>query len=106
MSDADHFLWAILDNPDEDGPRLAFADWLAGHGESAHAELIRLQCALAARPEADELWLEQKLREEELWPALRDRWKDAFEELEWHRSAKPIGVEEFRRGFFNHPVHL
>jgi uncharacterized protein (TIGR02996 family) len=34
---------AILDNPEDDTPRLVFADWLEEHGESDRAELIRTQ---------------------------------------------------------------
>jgi uncharacterized protein (TIGR02996 family) len=41
------FLEAIAAVPDEDGPRLVFADWLEEQGESNYAEFIRLQCRLA-----------------------------------------------------------
>jgi uncharacterized protein (TIGR02996 family) len=44
MSDAD-FLRIILAEPDSDGPRLVYADWLDEHGQSARAEFIRVQCA-------------------------------------------------------------
>jgi uncharacterized protein (TIGR02996 family) len=37
---------AIAANPDDDTPRLAFADWLQEHGEESRAEFIRLQCEL------------------------------------------------------------
>jgi uncharacterized protein (TIGR02996 family) len=33
----------ILDDPEQDAPRLILADWLEEHGEATHAELIRLQ---------------------------------------------------------------
>jgi uncharacterized protein (TIGR02996 family) len=49
-SHADAFLEAILQDPDDDTPRLVFADWLEEQGDSAsaaRAEFIRLQCALA-----------------------------------------------------------
>jgi len=39
------FLADILANPDEDGPRLVFADWLAQRGDP-RGELINVQCAL------------------------------------------------------------
>ena len=38
---------AILDAPEDDVPRLAYADWLEEHGYDARAEFIRLQCRLA-----------------------------------------------------------
>ena len=41
------FLRTIIDAPDDDGPRLVYADWLEEHGETARAEFIRVQCELA-----------------------------------------------------------
>lgn len=38
----------IRDCPDEDGPRLVYADWLDEAGECARAEFIRIQCNRAA----------------------------------------------------------
>jgi uncharacterized protein (TIGR02996 family) len=40
----------FIDNPEDDLPRLVFADWQEEHGQIAHAELIRVQCALAVPP--------------------------------------------------------
>jgi uncharacterized protein (TIGR02996 family) len=37
----DEFLRAIIDSPDDDAPRLVFADWLDEHGETERAEFIR-----------------------------------------------------------------
>src|SRR5262249_16680589 len=47
------FLRTILDNPDDDTPRLAYADWLEEHGDSARAAFIRAQCRLATLDEDD-----------------------------------------------------
>lgn len=47
MSDGEALLAAICANPDEDTPRLVYADWLDENGRHKHAELIRLQIALA-----------------------------------------------------------
>lgn len=47
MTDRELLLQGILDDPADDAPRLIYADWLEDHGETAHAELIRVQCALA-----------------------------------------------------------
>lgn len=46
MTEREALLRAICASPDDDTPRLVFADWLDEHEpESAwHAELIRLQC--------------------------------------------------------------
>ena len=41
------FIVNILAHPDDDGPRLVFADWLEEQGECARSEFIRIQCELA-----------------------------------------------------------
>src|SRR5262249_20582690 len=38
------FLLAIRAQPDDDAPRLVFADWLEETGDTDRAEFIRLQC--------------------------------------------------------------
>ena len=40
------FLADIAAHPEDDAPRLIFADWLEDHGQPERAELIRLQCRL------------------------------------------------------------
>ena len=60
MTDRDALLAAIRANPDEDAPRLMYADWLDENlpdktpspaaGPSARAEYIRVQCRLAGLP--------------------------------------------------------
>jgi uncharacterized protein (TIGR02996 family) len=50
LSDRDALLAAIRSSPEEDTPRLMFADWLderGGDDNAARAEFIRLQCELA-----------------------------------------------------------
>ena len=47
MTERDAFLQAILEKPDDDAPRLIFADWLEEYGEPERADLIRVQCELA-----------------------------------------------------------
>jgi uncharacterized protein (TIGR02996 family) len=53
MNTRDALLAAILANPDEDTPRLMFADWLDEHGEPDRAEFIRVQIELARLREAE-----------------------------------------------------
>lgn len=43
-------LKAIKAHPDEDTPRLMYADWLQERGQDDRAEFIRLQCELARTP--------------------------------------------------------
>jgi len=52
-SDRDALFAAILANPDEDTPRLVYADWLEENGEAERAEFIRVQIELARLSEGD-----------------------------------------------------
>ena len=70
------FVHAIADEPGDDTPRLAYADWLDEHDQPARAEFIRIQCELARYP-TDRFGvpidsLPQNLRERE-WELL-DQW--------------------------------
>lgn len=47
MTDGNALLAAILANPDEDTPRLVYADWLQENGQDERAEFIRVQCERA-----------------------------------------------------------
>ena len=46
MNDRDALLRAIIESPDDDAPRLVYADWVDEHGDPDRAEFIRLQCEL------------------------------------------------------------
>lgn len=50
MTDADPLLATILAHPEDDLPRLVYADWLEERGEHERAEFIRVQCELAKSP--------------------------------------------------------
>lgn len=50
MTDADALLASILDRPDDDLPRLVYADWLDENGEHERSEFIRVGCELASMP--------------------------------------------------------
>jgi len=45
--ESDAFIAAVLADPEDDAPRLIYADWLDEHGQSAYAEFIRVQVAVA-----------------------------------------------------------
>lgn len=51
MTDADALLASILAYPEDDLPRLVFADWLDENGEHERAEFIRIGCELLVTPE-------------------------------------------------------
>src|SRR5688572_32283113 len=81
--EADAFLDAIFDHPDDDTPRLVYADWLQEHGQENYAQFIRLQCAAAREKPwsdaANRLWEEigrvWSRLDEEWRPATRDVWQ-------------------------------
>jgi uncharacterized protein (TIGR02996 family) len=84
FSEADAFLDAIFDRPDDDTPRLVYADWLDEHGQPNYAQFIRLQCAAAREkfwsPEANRLWeaigwVWNRLLDE-WWPATAQNWRN------------------------------
>jgi uncharacterized protein (TIGR02996 family) len=67
MDEREALLQTILDHPEDDVPRLVYADWQEEHGQIAHAELIRVQCALADLSETETDQREQlQIREREL----------------------------------------
>jgi uncharacterized protein (TIGR02996 family) len=88
----DAFLSAVIEAPDEDAPRLVYADWLDENGQAERAELIRVQCELARTepwtPRHAELSARQKTL---LSPANVEAW------------AVPLGFHpypnNFHRGF-------
>jgi uncharacterized protein (TIGR02996 family) len=47
VSDEEALLRAIWAEPDDDAPRLVYAEWLEENGQSERAEFIRVQCVLA-----------------------------------------------------------
>lgn len=53
MSSDDIFIQAIVEKPDDDALRMAYADWLVDQGQTERAEFLRAQCMLAHIPEAD-----------------------------------------------------
>lgn len=91
------FLQAIRETPDDDAPRLIYADWLEeqGGGEwAARAAFIRIQCRLAELPEDD------PARD-----ALEDEEADLLAEYErtWTEPLHGIAEEwKFERGFIEH----
>src|SRR5262245_51895026 len=91
MATLDALLQAIIDAPDADAPRLAYADAVSRGGDAARAEFIRVQCTLdklpAQAPERQALAArEQELLEQHGW--------------DWAEEIGPrISEWVFRRGF-------
>jgi uncharacterized protein (TIGR02996 family) len=74
LTDHSGFLADIVANPEDDAPRLIFADWLEDHGDPDRAEFIRTQIELARLDEdaTDRPKLER--REQVLLAENRERW--------------------------------
>jgi uncharacterized protein (TIGR02996 family) len=84
MSDEAAFLSAIRSNPDDDLPRLVYADWLDETGDPARAEFIRTQIELAKLPDHD--------------PRYRGL-EDREHEAGWFVERTGVREWEWRRGF-------
>lgn len=91
MSDEAGLLEHIREQPDDDTPRLIYADWCEENDRPERAELIRLQCELAAVPEYDRS-PEALARERAL---LRRHGK------EWAGLLATVRSLEWRRGFID-----
>jgi uncharacterized protein (TIGR02996 family) len=85
-------LAAVLENPDDDAPRLAYAAWLKKNGNPDRAEFIRVQCKLSALDKFDPLRKGLEKKEKTLLNKHGERWK--AELPEWCRKNA-----KFRRGF-------
>jgi uncharacterized protein (TIGR02996 family) len=68
------FFDRIRDEPDDDGPRLMYADWLDENGQTDRAEFIRLQCALARLPDEDPQSAAVRERERDLGENNKFQW--------------------------------
>jgi uncharacterized protein (TIGR02996 family) len=74
MPNTEAFLEAIVADPDADGPRLVYADWLDEQGDPVRAEFIRTQIALARMAEEDPRRPELTARMHHLERAVREGW--------------------------------
>jgi uncharacterized protein (TIGR02996 family) len=92
-SKARGFLEDILANPDDDAPRLIYADWLDENGDAARAEFIRVQIERTTLPEWDPRQVRLRLREEALLKLHGRKWKAELPRLQ------DVTWKEFRRGF-------
>jgi uncharacterized protein (TIGR02996 family) len=96
MTHADAFLRDILAHPDDDAPRLIFADWLEEQGDAnsvARAEFIRVQCAFVAENLPLNRQGELKMRQQQLLNEWGKQWAHPVRSLvrDW----------KFHRGFID-----
>ena len=85
----------MCENPDEDTPRLVFADWLQEHGEEERAEFIRLQIEIAGLPDGKKKQTRQA-REKKLLAKHKEKWASYLTGYGYEYRDDPF---EFRRGF-------
>jgi uncharacterized protein (TIGR02996 family) len=90
MTQDEAFLEAILHDPDDDGVRLVFADWLEERGDP-RGEFIRVDCALAQLPAGDRRMPALEMRRQQLLAEHRDAWLGPLRGRAY--------AWEFRRGF-------
>jgi len=93
MSSHEDFLAAVLEHPDDDAPRLIYADWLEEHGESERAEFIRLQVDAARLPEGDPRACDLDSKAEGILAEFETAWLG-----EWSQR---LVRWTFRRGFLD-----
>lgn len=87
------FLADMVEHPDDDAPRLVYADWLDDRGEADRAEFIRLQIEQARLPADSPRGAALARREGELRGSGEAAWRDSLPRIEG------VTWEEFRRGF-------
>src|SRR5262245_23483911 len=87
------FLADICEHPDEDAPRLVYADWLDDHGQPDRAEFIRVQCERARLPEGDDRRGGLAAREERLLLGHEAAWRAGLPALDG------VTWGDFGRGF-------
>jgi uncharacterized protein (TIGR02996 family) len=100
MSTAEAFLRDILDNPEDDTPRLVFADWLDEHGQPHRAEFIRLQVEQARLPRCASRYRELDERASALRTTHAKTWDSQLRQLGrgWKYRRGFIQRVTFRRG--------
>src|SRR5438270_6904246 len=92
------FLSDICDRPEDDTPRLVYADWLDEHGRPERAELIRVQCELAKLPEDGPSRDDLEEREARLLWEHGERWREDLPEGA-REGLEDEDERPFRRGF-------
>jgi uncharacterized protein (TIGR02996 family) len=107
MTHDEAFLVDILEHPEDDTPRLVYADWLEDHGQEDRATFIRVQLDRARRGDDGATARTLRQQAEEL---LRAHWDDWVRPLAavvgnepgevWLRGGyHPESLSKFRRGF-------
>jgi uncharacterized protein (TIGR02996 family) len=91
MTPEEAFLEDILEHPDDEAPRLIYADWLDDHGQPERAEYIRAECELERIEAYSPRWRQLSERQLTLIKANKKKWTHSLRGL--------ISSCFFRRGF-------
>ncbi|HJZ93153.1 MAG TPA: TIGR02996 domain-containing protein [Gemmataceae bacterium] len=91
MTDQDAFLDAVFAAPDDDAPRLVYADWLDEHGEPQYADFIRLRCQMARMANGERGWRPLRRKLHWTWAALQSLWRQKYPRTK-------LAVDQFPRG--------
>jgi uncharacterized protein (TIGR02996 family) len=78
MTDEQALFQTILEHPDDDAPRLVYADWLEEHGDAERAEFIRTQIEAHRTEENDARRKDLESRAEALLRTHRRAWRAPF----------------------------
>src|SRR5262245_61467675 len=95
MTHDDAFVESIVEAPDDDAPRLIYADWLEEHEDPDRAAFVRVQIELARLPEGDPRREELERREDELLTEHEGRWTAPLRAV----LLEDIAMAVFHRGF-------
>jgi uncharacterized protein (TIGR02996 family) len=87
-------LSAISESPEDDTPRLVYADWLEENGQAERGEFIRVQCQLARTPRTDPHWVTLRDRAAQLQRQHGKDWQAEVPSLEGGYWGS-----DYRRGF-------
>jgi uncharacterized protein (TIGR02996 family) len=103
MTEREALLRAVCEFPDDDTPRLVFADWLQEHGDEERAEFIRLQIEAARLAADDKRRSSLVARATELEEKHGAVWLSELPKvgrIDWLRAPGGwLGGEAFDRGF-------
>jgi uncharacterized protein (TIGR02996 family) len=91
--EADALLDAVFDHPDDDTPRLVYADWLQEHGQEDYARFIRLSIQARGAQSPDE-WKRRNSERKPFWKRMVAVRHDAYRHT-------PISLHDYERGLCN-----
>jgi uncharacterized protein (TIGR02996 family) len=92
VTDLEALLAAIRDNPEDDTPRLVYADEIEDRGEGARAEFIRAAVACDRLPDDDP-------RKRDAWAAVYEAQRPHKRWWSWYGPGDRVLVHRWERGF-------